>query len=246
MLLLLLTMGRTSFAQDLKGTIKDKYSGIYLPGVAVSGTSRTAYSDIYGRFILPDVSPGDTITFSLVGYRAHKEFIHGIHAGHLDVYMEQTSILLDAVEVVASRNYTMDSLKLRQEFAEAFNYRKPGFKGVFVPKDYSGAPQPYYQANSSTASLISIDVLSVVSLLGKRQSPQSRLQKVLVKEEDERYVDNMFSKPTVQRLTGLEGESLQTFMQLYRPSADSIRRISEYDVILYIKNSYNEYLNRRK
>ncbi len=46
----------------------------------------------------------------------------------------------------------------------------------------------------------------------------------------------------VQNLTGLTGDSLQTFMQLYRPNIDTAKYMSDYDIILYIKKSFQEYI----
>jgi len=235
-----------SSAQYLKGTIKDKYSGNYLNGVSIRVASRITYSNAYGKFSLSNIKLGDTITFSSIGYQELYHIVYYVNNGDLDIYMEQKTILLDEVKVSALRNYRADSLKFREEFAKTFNYTKPKFNDIFVPKNYtSNVPKPYYQANNSTASLISIDVLSVISLLGKNSSPQSKLQKTLIKEEEERFIDNTFSKHTIQNLTRLEGNSLQTFMQLYRPNVDTARNMSEYEIMMYIKNSYKEYVNKK-
>lgn len=234
-----------SSAQDLKGTIKDKYSGNYLNGISIRVALRITYSDAYGRFSLSNIKPGDTITFSSIGYQELNHIVYYVNNGDLDIYMEQKTILLDEVKVSALRNYRADSLKFRKEFAKAFNYSKPKFKDIFIAKNYSSnAPRPYYQGNNSTASLISIDVLSVISLLGKNRTTQSKLQQKLIKEEEERYLDNAFSKRMIQNLTGLEGDSLQIFMQLYRPNIDTARNMSEYEIIMHIKNSYREYIDK--
>lgn len=76
----------------------------------------------------------------------------------------------------------------------------------------------------------------------KKTNPQSKLQQKLIKEEEERYLDNTFSKRMVQNLTGLTGDSLQTFMQLYRPNIDTAKYMSDYVIILHIKKSYQEYI----
>lgn len=157
--------------------------------------------------------------------------------------MEKTTILLDEVKVNAFRNYKADSLMFRKEFAKIFNYNKPKFKYIFIAKNYSSnVPKPYYQANNSTASLISIDVLSVISVLGKNRTPQTKLQQKLIKEEEERFLENTFSKRKIQGLTGLDGDSLQTFMQLCRPNIDTVKNMSEYEIIMHIKKSYHEYI----
>ncbi|MDF2566290.1 MAG: hypothetical protein K0Q53_2694, partial [Massilibacillus sp.] len=96
--------------------------------------------------------------------------------------MEQTAILLDEVKTNPLRNYKADSLKFREEFATTFNYSKPKFKDIFIPKNYSSnVPRHPNQASNSTASRISVDVLSVISMLGKRRNLQSKFQQKLIK-----------------------------------------------------------------
>ena len=234
-----------SFAQDLKGTIKDKYSGNYLAGVSISVASQITYSDADGKFSLSKIKLGDTLTFSSVGYQEFTQIVYQVNSD-LDIYMKPKTILLDEVKISVLRNYKADSLKFRDGFAKTFNYNKPKLKDIFIAKNYfSNVPKPYYQANNSTASLVSIDVLSVISLLGKNNTPQSKLQKTLIKEEEQRYIDHTFSKGMIQNSTGLEGDSLQTFMRLYRPNVDTARNMSEYDMIMYIKNSYHEYSDKK-
>jgi len=243
LLLLLLFIANLSSAQDLKGTIKDRHSGDILIGVSIKLASRNTYSDVYGKFILSDIKLGDTITFSSIGYREEKYIVGNGNLDNLVIYMEQTAILLDEVKINPLRNYKADSLKFREEFAKTFNYSKPKFKDIFITKNYSSnVPRHPNQVSNSTASLISVDVLSVISMLGKKNNPQSKLQQKLIKEEEEQYLDNTFSKRMVQNLTGLKGDSLQTFMQLYRPNIDTVKYMSDYDIILYIKKSYQEYI----
>ncbi|QRY57252.1 carboxypeptidase-like regulatory domain-containing protein [Sphingobacterium siyangense] len=243
LLLLLLFIANLSSAQDLKGTIKDKHSGEILIGVSIKLASRSTYSDSYGNFILSGIKLGDTITFSSIGYREEKYIVDNSNLDNLVIYMKQTTILLDEVKINSLRNYKADSLKFREEFTKTFNYSKPKFKDIFINKNYSSnVPRHPNQASNSTASLISVDVLSVISMLGKNRTPQSKLQQKLIKEEEEQSLDNTFSKRKVQNLTGLKGDSLQTFMQLYRPNIDAAKYMSEYDIILYIKKCYHEYI----
>ena len=242
-LFLLLFITNLSSAQDLKGTIKDKHSGDFLIGVSIKVASHSAHSDGYGKFTLSGIKLGDTIIFSSIGYSEEKYIVGNSNLDNLVINMEQTSILLDEVKINSLRNYKADSLKFREEFAKTFNYSKSKFKDIFITKNYSSNfPRHPNQASNSTASLISVDVLSVISMLGKKRNPQSKLQQKLIKEEEERYLDNTFSKRKVQNLTGLTGDSLQTFMQLYRPNIDTAKYMSDYDIILYIKKSYQEYI----
>jgi len=140
LLLLLLFIANLSSAQDLKGTIKDKYSGDILIGVSIKVASRSTYSDSYGKFILPGIKLGDTITFSSIGYREEKYIVDNSNLDNLVIYMKQTTILLDEVKINSLGNYKADSLKFREEFAKTFNYSKPKFKDIFISKNYMLLP----------------------------------------------------------------------------------------------------------
>lgn len=246
LVVLFLFFAISSSAQSWKGVITDQNSGNYLNGVSIQLRSQITYSDEDGKFSLSNVKIGDTVAFFSIGYHRVNHIIRTVDI-ESHVTLIQNPILIDEVKVRALRNYHADSLKFREEFAKTFNHAKPKFKDIFIPKNYaSNAPRPSFLANNSTAALISIDVLSVISMLRKRKSPQSKLQKVLIKEEEERYVDNIFSKAMIFKVTGLEGDSLQTFMQLYRPPVDSARAMSEYEIIMYIKDSYDKYVDREE
>jgi hypothetical protein len=77
--------------------------------------------------------------------------------------------------------------------------------------------------------------------LGKNRSPTTKLQQVLLKDEQINYVDQVFSRQKVVELTHLKGDSLQTFMDKYRPSAGAARTMSDYEMMIYIKKCYLEF-----
>lgn len=61
------------------------------------------------------------------------------------------------------------------------------------------------------------------------------------REMDEIAVDRIFTKTAVTKVTGLEGEPLQHFMELYRPSHDMASRWGEYDLVNYITRSFKSW-----
>jgi len=46
----------------------------------------------------------------------------------------------------------------------------------------------------------------------------------------------------VSSITNLKGDSLQNFMNQYHPEIKKVKKMSDYDMISYIKKSYAEYL----
>ena len=89
---------------------------------------------------------------------------------------------------------------------------------------------------------MSINLLSVIDMLNKNKAPQSKLQKVLLKDEQDDYVDRFFSPERVSSITNLKGDSLQNFMNQYHPDIKKVKKMSDYDMVTYIKKSYADYL----
>jgi len=98
---ILLGTSFTMFAQQtVKGVVKEKASGEYLPGVSVvvKGTTRGAETDFDGNFTIEKVKMGDTLVFRYLGY-ADKEVV--INANfNLTVELEESSEQLDEIVIV--------------------------------------------------------------------------------------------------------------------------------------------------
>ncbi len=64
----------------------------------------------------------------------------------------------------------------------------------------------------------------------------------MLKDEQLGYVDRQFSREKITSLTSLKGDSLTDFIDKYRPTVDELKLMSDYDMIIYIKKSYSEFL----
>lgn len=154
------------------------------------------------------------------------------------------SILLNEVVIVAPNSYKQDSLQLRRDFASVFNYKKPTLKDLFTPKAFFDKnPKPYYKAANTTADLVSLNLLSVLNFFGQKKNPNSKLQAILINEEQGKYIANTFSANKIVETTGLAGDSLQLFIDRYRPGFEALHDMSEYEIHTYIKKCYVEYTN---
>lgn len=155
------------------------------------------------------------------------------------------SILLDEVTINSTRHYKGDSLRLRKDFSSVFNSTPPRFKEIFITKNPDNRdPIPYYRASGSTASILSLDVFSLIGLLGKNKSSTSKLQQKLLDKERTDYIDQIFSQQKIQQLTGLKNDSLLHFMEKYRPTLSNTQQMSIYELLIYIKESYAEYSSK--
>lgn len=97
----LLSTSITMFAQQtVKGVVKEKATGITLPGVSVivKGTTKGSQTDFDGNFTIEKVKTGDTLVFRYLGY-ADKEIVLGSNF-NLNVDLAESAEQLNEIVVV--------------------------------------------------------------------------------------------------------------------------------------------------
>lgn len=102
------------------------------------------------------------------------------------------------------------------------------------------AKSPY--PSNSTSSIAGLNLFAVIALIRKNKSPIAKLQKRLLKEEEYHFVDQSFSAEKIKLLTPLNGDSLIQFTEYYRPAVEVARKLTDYEMMLYIKKSYTQFL----
>jgi hypothetical protein len=115
--------------------------------------------------------------------------------------VQQKYKLLNPVTVF-TRDYQLDSLENRQEYAKIFGDDRPGFHSTYDPGGAAG---------------LDLDALIGMFQFRKNKERQAFRNRLLQQEQDN-YVDYRFSSKTITRVTGLTGDSLETYKKLYRPS----------------------------
>jgi hypothetical protein len=161
------------------------------------------------------------------------------------VTIPDTPNVLKEVTIKGIRNYHLDSLNRRKEYASIFDLKSPRFNDIFISKS-TNAPLTYSRFQNSTSSLAGINVFSIINLLSRNKTPASKLQKVLLKEEANNYVDRKFSAERIQAITAMKGDSLQIFMNRYRPAVDQAKQMTDYELMMYIKKSHEEFIKSYK
>lgn len=233
------------FAQRVKGIVIDKTTYLPVANAFISTPASKNISNAEGKFVLANVKPGDTLRINSIGYKPFRLVISFLKFDTLRCYIVPDATVLSEVKIRARRNVRADSLRNRREFASVFAYRGSTIKDAFIarPADLDfGKPGNHINADKSTATILSINLLSVIDMLNKNKAPQSKLQKILLKDEEDEYVDRFFSPEKVSSITNLKGDSLQNFMNQYHPEIKKVKKMSDYDMISYIKKSYAEYL----
>lgn len=207
---------RQAFAQmEVKGTVYDKTRYFAMQGVSVLGTSGQGTStDSMGHYKIR-LGANDSVYFSYLGRQTARFPVKGLVAGYpLDISL---AVNIDSLPLVVVRPklYRYDSLENREEYRRVFEY------------------EPDYFASGSGGVGLNLDML----LSGRKNRQMLALQRRLLEQERDKYVDHRFNKTLVRKITGLERPALDTFMRIYRPTYEFILNCeNDYEFYKYIKD----------
>ena len=211
---------------SVKGTVYDS-SGIYrIEAVTVlTNSGHHAITDSMGRYQI-GVTEHDSIWFSYLGKPTPKYSILKIpDITRFDIALQLSSNIMEEVRI-RSRSYKMDSIQNRKDYAKIFNYEK-----VSVGSMTSVGPMG-----------AGIDIQELIRLFQFRKNKATlKFRLRLLEQEREKFITHRFNKGLVKRITGLEGEELEKFMNLYRPEYEFASGSSDYYFQLYIKIAYEKY-----
>jgi hypothetical protein len=242
--LLLMVSSRILHAQQLNGRVLDHNTQQSIPHATIITPKQTTVTSDKGLFTVDGLRRGDTIKITFVGYKPHFLVYSQKITDTIPIYLEQTVTSLKSVVIIGKRPSNTDSIKLRNEFGSVFNYKGTAFKDIFMSNSsYIKPYNDFITSTHSTATLVSVNLFQVLYWLGRNKTPTSKLQKTLIKDEQTNYIDQVFSRQKVVELTHLKGDSLQKFMDKYRPSAGVARTMSDYEMMIYIKKCYGEFVN---
>lgn len=190
----------------VSGNVYDVSKLYAVPDVQVSSTSGSSdMTDSTGSYQI-NVSTNDSIIFTYNGkstmkfpvkdIKNYSAFDISIHAKVKEKYK-----LLDPVTVFTD-SYKFDSLENREEYAKIFGDEKPGIHSTYDPGGAAG-----------------LDLDALIGMFQFRKNKeQLAFKNRLLQEEEDRYVDYKFSSKTITRITGLTGDSLETYKKMYRPN----------------------------
>jgi hypothetical protein len=216
------------------GTVYNMYRTKPLDGVSVISTlGRGTATDSNGNYVI-SVSIRDSLYFSYLGRATAKFPVTKINSlNGFDIALHVDAQELKEVKVMP-RNYHLDSLQNRQDYAKYFNYKKPGFKVGST-------------TGTDGAAGVGLDLNQLIDMFNRTKTRRAlAFQRRLVDEEKDGFVDYRFNRSVVLKITKLQGDELDSFMVRYRPSYDFCKRATDYDLYDYIKLALQEWQKDRK
>jgi hypothetical protein len=230
--LLFLSFKMNAQTIPVSGVVYDLSGRRPIEAVMVYSNSNYAFTDSLGRYLIY-AKAKDSLWFSLFGKTTHKYPIDTIEdLRNFNVMIHVAGFDLPEVRVRNSY-YKLDSIQNRIDYAKYFNYRAPGIR-------LSGGQQLF----GSNGLTVGFDLDEIINMFRvKRNRNLQFLQKRLLSQEQEKYVGYRFTKRTVIKLTHLEGEQLDRFMNFCRPSYEVLGLLNDLELGYYIEKKFEEFKN---
>ena len=204
------------------GTVYDSSRNYPMESVTVLSTSgKGTMTNAEGHYEI-EVEETDSIWFSYLNKPTRKFPVQKImNPFEFDISIQVNMPLLKEVKI-RPRNYKLDSMQNRLDYAKVFNYQKPKIKTV-TPQFGVGA---------------GFDLDEIINMFRfRRNRSMAAFQKRLLMEEQDKFIDHRFNKALVRRLTLLEGNQLDSFMRVFRPSYMFTKLSGDYEFQQYIKTA---------
>lgn len=192
--------------------------------LSTSGRGTVTNEDGYYEI---DVMEKDSIWFSYLNKPTMKFPVLKIaNPMAFDISIQVNVPVMKEVKI-RQKNYRLDSIQNRLDYAKIFNYEKPKLKPTI----------------SNYGAGVGFDLDEIINMFRfKRNRSMAAFQKRLLDQEQDNFIDHRFSKALVRRLTLLSEPALDTFMKLYRPSYRFTLLAGDYDFQRFIKDSFARYL----
>jgi hypothetical protein len=221
--------GAQSF--KLRGTVYDSTRTYPVISVSVlTSSGRGTVTDIYGNYEI-DVIETDSVWFSYLNKPTIKYPVKKIvDASRFDIAIHINVPVLKEV-IVKPRNYKMDSLQNRIDYAKAFDWQKPRLKA---------------NVSGDMGAAVGFDINEIIRMFQFRKNKSNEaFRERLLAEEREKFIDHRFNKALVLRLTGLIGDERDSFMQYCRPTYEYCLYTTDYDFQFFIKKCYEVYKQKK-
>lgn len=218
------------FAQEkqVQGIVFDSNSKQRINRVYIynSRTEKGVYNNTKGEFTI-SATTGDVLVAALQGY-----LVDTVKVGTQNtmlIYLKRNSIQLQEVIVRDSTKSPADQLKETKKEYDVI-YKRGSTKDILT----SGG------SNGAGGAGLGIDAL--YNLLSKSGRNSRQLQKVIEKDYHDALINYRYNRSLVSSVTKLTGDQLTDFIQQYRPSYYFVMEASDYEMVRFIKQSYQRYL----
>ena len=224
----MMTLFSMAQRKEVKGVLKDSVTQLPVGFANITNlnSGKTVITNNNGLFSI-EVGTGDMLSFSYIGYHFDTLRYSGDYAS-LPVLELTIKPLANSLQGVTVRSkgysqYQLDSMERRKEFLASTGALKKAVGG----------------ANSGAGIALNLDRFS------RRERVKRNAYDFFDNNEKEEYINYRFNNTIVNTYTGLKSDSLQLFMQEYRPSFNWLREhLAEEDIKYYINDNLKSFFKR--
>lgn len=218
-------------AQYLGGVLRDRETGQAIRAASITvGNLRTA-TDASGRFgVTGFISFPATLSVSHIGYEPASLTLYSAPDTLLYLPLLSKTIGLAEVRILGRRNSVKDSLSMRKEYTDQFNFK----------------PVKPWQALTLAPMGIGINLNMLFASFSREQKQAKILKAALIRDEHEDYVDRRYTKALIQAQTDIPDAELDVFHWFFRPTYEQMLGFSDYDLLMYIRDKYEDFSTRRE
>jgi hypothetical protein len=229
MLLIISFICCSVYGQKITGVVIDKTTKQPVYDALISLGNAKTRTNVSGVFEIPATGLNDSLKVAHFAYEPYRMAISK-NTTVLRIELEPKVTKLNEVTIRGSKDFKKDSIENRLAYAKQFNY-----KGPTVMDAFTGNP------DKGPGELISINPLILIAALTKKSTTEYKFNKILIRDEHEQFIDEHFNKGIVGRITDLKGDTLSAFLMQYRPTYEFVKKSTEYDMEVYIRQSYKKF-----
>lgn len=123
-------------------------------------------------------------------------------------------------------NFFKDAAAFREEYTKEMTFRRPKWFEVY--------------------KITAVDIHKLYQVTQfKKNRKKIAFRHMLLDKEQDMYVNSVYTPSLVNKVTRLDGDSLQLFMHYYRPEYSFIKTASDYDIYAEIKKHYGAFIKTR-
>ena len=173
------------------------------------------FTDELGNFTIK-ANIGDTLEFSKGEYTTIQQPVAGLQ--DMIVFMMKVTHLSEVTVKGQTKKQEVNSIM--------DDYRK---KGVY----YGGKPP--------AASVLNSPINALYAAFGKDSRNAKHFSEISKKDLEASQDNRKYNKELIKKITALPDEEADKFMFTYKPLHEDLVKWSQYDVIAYIKKSFESY-----
>lgn len=195
----------------------------------ISTSGKGTVTDSAGHYSIT-VKETDSIYFSFLNKATPKYAVTSIpNTAGFDISILKKIPQLPSV-FVKQRNYRMDSLQSRLDYAKIFNYQKPGLRSSMITTPGNVG--------------VGLDLDELINMFSFKKNRRTlTFQNRLLQQEKDNYVNYRFNKGLVKKLTGLNAPEIDSFIAEFHPPYEMTVQLNDLELGQFIVEAFKYYKN---